>query len=246
VSFEFRDKVDNPCWRKAWDRCQFLGNFVPALLLGVAFANLFLGIPIDGQGLYHGNILKLLNPYGLVGGITFVAFFCLHGALWLGVKATNGLHDRALVWARTLWICVLILSVLFLLMTYTYTDLYDNYLAHPSLFLLPLLAVAFLLGVRVFIAKGHALHAWACNAGYIFFVTVFGVAGMFPRLIPSSLKPEFSLTIHNSASSPLTLKIMLGVALVAVPVVIGYQVWVYRTFMHKVTEEELASDRAYS
>ncbi len=245
VSFEFRNKVDSDRWRRVWDKCHFLGNFVSALLLGVAFANLFLGIPIDGEGVYHGNILKLLNPYGLVGGMLFVAIFCMHGALWLAVKSATIMRERALCCAKTLWPWVLALSVLFLLMTYTYTDLYDNYARIPLLLLLPLAAVAGLAGVRVMLAQGKELLAWACSAGFIACVTLFGVVGMFPRLVPSSLDPAFSVTIQKAASSPLTLKIMLGVALVAVPVVIGYQAWVYFTFSHKVTEEELASGKAF-
>lgn len=245
VSFEFRNKVDCDCWRKVWDGCHFLGNALPALLLGVAFANLFLGIPVDGDGVYHGNILKLLNPYGIVGGMVFVGMFCMHGMLWLAVKSASALHDRALALAKTLWPWVTGISVMFLIMTYTYTDLFDNYLAMPLLFVLPLAVVACLVAARVMMHLGKVVAAWACSAGFIGLVTLFGVAGMFPRLIPSSLAPEFSLTIHNAASSPFTLKVMLVVALLTVPIVIGYQTWVFLTFSHKVTEEELASSNAY-
>lgn len=103
VSFEFRNKKDCPQWRKFWDACQFLGNFLPALLLGVAFANLFMGIPIDGNGVYHGNIIKLLNPYGLAGGIFFVLIFCMHGALWLALKSEGDIHERAVGAAQVVW-----------------------------------------------------------------------------------------------------------------------------------------------
>jgi cytochrome d ubiquinol oxidase subunit II len=245
VSFEFRNKVDSPRWRRLCDRAHFFGNAVPALLLGVAFSNLFLGIPIDADGVNQGSILTLLNPYGLVGGILFVFFFCLHGALWLAFKSTAALRDRGMRWARNIWPWVLGISVLYLLMTYTYTGIFDNYAAHPTLFLLPLLAVACLIAVRIMLSCGEPLYAWACNAGYIALVTLFGVTGMFPSLVPSSLNPEWDITIAKAASSPLTLKIMLGVALVLVPVVIAYQVWVYHTFSHKVTEDELASGKAY-
>lgn len=245
VSFEFRNKVNSDRWRKAWDACNFIGNAVPALLLGVAFGNLFLGIPIDGDGVYHGNILKLLNTYGLVAGILFVVMFCMHGMLWLAVKTASDLHDRAIRAAKGLWLWVTAISVVFLIMTYTYTDLFDNYAAAPVLFLLPLAAVACLFAARVMMQFGKAAFAWGCSAGFISLVTLFGVIGMFPRLIPSSLEAAFSLTIHNAASSPFTLKIMLVVALLTVPIVIGYQTWVFFTFSHKVTEEELASPGVY-
>lgn len=245
VSFEFRNKVDSDRWRRVWDACNFLGNVVPAFLLGVAFANLFLGIPIDGDGVYHGNILRLCNTYGLMGGILFTAMFCMHGMLWLAIKSASVMHDRAIATAKAFWPWVTGISVIFLIMTYTYTDLFNNYAAMPLLFVLPAGAVACLVASRVMMARAKIVAAWACSAGFIGLVTLFGVIGLFPRIILSSLSPEFSLTIQNAASSPLTLKIMLVVAVLCVPIVIGYQTWVFFTFSHKVTEEELASETAY-
>jgi cytochrome d ubiquinol oxidase subunit II len=245
VSFEFRNKVDLNLWRKAWDACHFLGNALPALLLGVAFGNLFLGIPIDGGGVYHGNILKLLNTYGLMAGILFVLMFCMHGMLWLSIKSANGMRERAIGMAKNLWPWVTAVSAVFLIMTHTYTDLFANYAAAPLLLILPLAAAACLAASRLMMQKRKMAYAWGCSAGFIGLLTLFGVAGMFPRLIPSSMDPAFSLTVHNAASSPLTLKIMLVVSLLTVPIVIGYQTWVFFTFSHKVTEEELASPDAY-
>ena len=95
VALEFRSKVEDEGWRKLWDVCHFVGSFVPALLLGVAFANIFKGIPIDAEGDFHGNLLTLLNPYGLLGGVLFVLLFLVHGALWLAIKAEAPLEERA-------------------------------------------------------------------------------------------------------------------------------------------------------
>ena len=242
VSFEFRNKKDCPTWRKFWDACQFLGNFLPALLLGVAFANLFMGIPIDGNGVYHGNILKLLNPYGLAGGVFFVVIFCLHGALWLALKSVGEIHRRAVITANILWPFLLALAIAFLAMTAFYTRLYDNYMTYPALLIFPIVAVALLITTRVMISAENLLGAWLSNAGFIICVTFFGVFGMFPGLIISSIDPAFSVTAFNGASSALTLKIMLGVTLSCIPVVIAYQAWVYYTFAHKVTPESLKSD----
>ena len=94
------------------------------LLLGVAFANLFMGIPIDGNGVYHGNIIKLLNPYGLAGGIFFVLIFCMHGALWLALKSEGDIHERAVGAAQVVWPLVLAVALLFLALTaVSYTHL---------------------------------------------------------------------------------------------------------------------------
>ena len=95
ISFEFRGKEDAAWWRKTWDACMWIGSFLPALLLGVAFANIFAGIPIDGEGVFHGNLFTLLNPYGLLGGVLFVLLFTVHGALWLAIKSEGWLRDRA-------------------------------------------------------------------------------------------------------------------------------------------------------
>lgn len=245
VAFEFRGKVDSPGWRNLWDACLWVGSFAPALLLGVAFANIFKGIPIDGQGVYQGNLFTLLSPYGLLGGVFFVLLFAQHGALWLAVRASGELEQRAGALARRLWPVVLVVAVIFLAATWAATNLYANYLAQPVLWLLPLLAVAALLATRVIAAKGSWAQAWIASAVTIVACTLFGVVGLYPAMLPSSLDTAFSRTIHNSASSPLTLKIMLGLALVMVPVVIGYQAWSYLNFSHKLTPEEMAREQHY-
>jgi len=242
VSFEFRNKRTDAGWKKLWDTCQFLGNALPAVLFGVAFANLFMGIPIDGEGVYHGNILKLLNPYGLAGGVFFLVIFCTHGALWLSLKSEGAIRERAVRAACGLWPALLVLSVAFLALTASFTRLYDNYLAHPALLIFPILAVTALLTMRAMLAGANYLGAWLCSALFIISVTFFGVLGMFPGIILSSLDPAYSITVLNGASSPLTLKIMLGVALVCVPVVICYQAWVFYTFAHRVTPESISRD----
>jgi len=245
VTFEFRSKVDSAGWRKLWDACNFLGSFLPALLLGVAFANIFKGIPIDQDGILHGNLLTLLNPYGLAGGILFVLLFAHHGALWLAIKSTGDIHDRAMALAGRLWPIMAGVIVLFLLMSYGMTQLFSNYLAHPFLFILLLVPVAGLLLTLKYRKENRALASWAASAFLIGGTALFGVAGIFPALLPSSLNPAYSLTIENSSSTPLTLAIMLGVALVFVPVVIIYQVWTLRTFRHPVTKADLEYEEAY-
>lgn len=242
VAFEFRNKIDTPCWRKVWDFFLFIGNFVPALLLGVAFANLFMGIPIDSDGVYHGNLLMLLNPYGILGGIFFVIMFCLHGSLWLGLKSEGMLHARAVVTAKGLWFLLLAVTLAFLVMTDSYTLLYTNYQFMPELLVFPILAVISLILIQFMLKKDKLLMAWICSAIFILSVTFFGVLGMYPSLIISSINPVYSVTIMNGSSSPLTLKIMLGVVLFCIPIVLAYQAWVYYTFAHKVTPESLHTD----
>lgn len=246
VAFEFRSKIDSPKWRKLCDTVLFLGSFVPALLLGVAFANLFMGIPIDADGVYHGNLLKLLNPYGLAGGIFFVCIFCMHGALWLRFKAEGELAERAGKAAHILWYLVLTLVIAFLALTDYYTFILDNISKSSFIYIFLVIAVVALLGVRLFMVHGKSpISAWVCSALFIFGLVLFAVLGMFPNIIISSLDPAASITVYNGASSHLTLTIMFFVVLCAVPLVICYQAWVYWVFSHKVTAKELASDHAY-
>jgi cytochrome d ubiquinol oxidase subunit II len=248
VAIEFRAKVDHPTWKAVWDRCLLAGSFVPALLLGVAFANIFQGIPIDAEGIFQGTLFTLLNPYGLFGGVLFVSMFLLHGCLWLIVKTSGTVQEKATRLVGKLWTALAVVAVGFLIATWYATRLYDNYIQNPLMYvvpivLIPVIVVAALIMVRVYLARGCWWSAWFASSALIVGVTLFGVAGLYPNLLPSSLNPSFSMTIYNSASSQLTLKIMLGVALTFVPVVIAYQAWVYNLFKDPVTEAE--ADEAY-
>jgi cytochrome bd ubiquinol oxidase subunit II len=245
VAFEFRGKVDSPRWRRAWDSCLVFGSFVPALLLGVAFANIFEGLPLDADGIFHGNLRTLLNPYGLAGGALFVAAFMLHGANWLATRTEGELRARAERAAKLLWPVVVVLAVGFLAFSWFATPLWRNVLAKPVLLALPLLAVGGLLATRIFAAKGAPWRAWFGSAALILGAVLFGVAGLYPDLLPSTLDPAASITAANAASSPLTLEIMLGVVACFLPVVIGYQLWAYRKFRDVLTEESLRDGMFY-
>ncbi|TSK05255.1 MAG: cytochrome d ubiquinol oxidase subunit II [Geobacter sp.] len=241
VSFEFRSKEEGAAWRGCWDWAIVLSSFIPALLFGVAFGNIFSGLPMDQAG-YHGSLLALLNPYGIVSGLLFVMLFAEHGALYVAVKSTGDLSHRAENLAKTLWVPLLLVAVLFLGYTNFATKLYDNYLKAPVFLVVPLLAVGALVGVRMFLGAGNTLSAFAASCVTILGVVGTGVIGLFPNLIPSSLDALYSLTIYNSSSSEYTLKIMTTVAFIFVPIVILYKIWVYRLFRERVTAEAVAAD----
>ncbi len=243
VAFEFRGKVDSASWKKFWDAAILVGSFLPTLLFGVAFGNIFQGLPMDDKG-YHGSLLTLLNPYGILTGLLFVLLFLTHGALWLAVKTQGNVEQRAISLIGKFWVALLITAVVFLIHTYFATRLYDNYFKVPILFIIPVTAVFALLLIRVLASKGKYLNSFYASGVLIFAVVFTGVSGLFPNLIPSSISPEHNLTIFNTSSSTYTLKIMTAVALIFVPIVIAYQSWIYRVFRGKLSVQEVVENKA--
>jgi len=233
-----RPEMESGPARRLWDGCFVLGSFLPALLFGVAFANLLLGIPIAADGRYTGNILTLLNVQGLLGGAAFLCLFLMHGAVWLALKTEGKVQARAEKIARRLWVPLVLIVVLFL----AYLQVRNQQLSSrelPGIFpwavmagtLAPLLALGWLVGRQAW------ARAWGATALAIVSISMGVILAMYPYLVRSSVADGFSATIANSASSPLTLKIMLGVALVFVPLVILYQAWVYWMFRGKVRKD---------
>jgi cytochrome d ubiquinol oxidase subunit II len=232
VAIELRHKESGESWRRNWDIAFFIGSLLPALLFGVAFGNIFQGLPMDGEG-YHGTLFTLLNPYGLITGVLFVMLFLMHGALWLAHKTSNELSARCAGFARKIWIPLVLVAVTFLAATKFATNLYSNFMSAPVFLIFPVIAVAALFMIRAFIGKEQILKAFFASCAVIMMVCFTGVTGLYPNLIPSSMDPNHSLTIFNSSSSIYTLKIMTAVALLFVPIVIAYQIWAYRVFRQK-------------
>lgn len=244
VSFEFRVNVESESSKKLWDFFIFIGSVGPAILFGVAFANIFKGLSFDEAG-YHGNLLLLLNPYGILGGILFLLFFLQHGALWLSAKTTGSLQDRAASAANLFWPLLLAVTVIFLVASWFSTKLYHNYLENPLWLAVLVVAVVALIGIKVFLVKKRYFTAWFSSALTIASATFFCIIGLHPNLLPSSIDMRYSLTAHNASSSPLTLTIMLVVVSIVIPVVIAYQVWAYFIFKDKISIDEVSHEDAY-
>lgn len=235
VAFEFRSKDENPAWRRFWDWAIFFGSAVPALLWGVAIANLMLGVPVDAEMNYVGGFLNLLSPYALLGGITFVSLFLLHGAIFLSLRTEGQVMSRARAAASRLWIPTVALVVLFVAAGYVVTDIFTR----PGVLGLAIVgaAAAALLAAGWFLRMGRDGRAFAMTGLTIALATVAVFAGLFPRVMISNLNPEWSLTIYNASSSPYTLQIMSVVAAIFVPVVLVYQGWTYWVFRKRVSSD---------
>lgn len=242
VAFEFRGKGGSDAWERAWDAAIFFGSFIPSLLFGVAFGNIFQGLPMDGSG-YHGTLLSLLNPYGILTGVLFVLLFLEHGALWLALKTDGELAQRAELLSGRIWAVLLFVAVLFLVHTAFATKLYANYLNAPFWFIVPLAGVASLGAVRIFSTFRNYGSAFIASCITIIMIVFTGIIGLYPNLIPSSIDPEHNLTIFNASSGIYTLKIMTAVVLLFVPVVIAYQIWIYRIFRSRVTPQDIEDNR---
>jgi cytochrome bd ubiquinol oxidase subunit II len=235
VAFEFRSKDRNPAWRATWDWMIFFGSAVPALFWGVALGNMLKGVPIDASKTYVGGFFNLLNPYALITGLTTLMAFTTHGAIFLNLKSTDPVRARALDATKLVGPAATIIIGLFVVATYYWTDAFSRLGVNPGL--IPVLAVAAMLGAGAFVHGGRM--GWAftltCVALALGTTTIF--MSLFPRVMVSSLNPDWSLTIYNASSSPYTLKVMSIVALIFVPIVLIYQGWTYWVFRHRVGPE---------
>ena len=235
VAFEFRSKREDPAWRKGWDWAIFFGSLIPALLWGVAVSNLMRGVAIAEDFNYYGGLFPLLNLYSLFGGLVFVSLFIIHGASFLGIKLEGEIKDRAKNLGAKIWIIAVVLAVGFLVWTYLATDILNNP-GWDGLIPAVLAAVA-LLAYGWFFRKGREGLTFLSGGLVIVLATVMVFSGLFPRLMISTLDPDYSLTIYNAASSPYTLRVITIVAAIFLPFVLAYQGWTYWIFRKRLSPE---------
>ena len=237
VAIEFRSRIEDAGWRKGWDWALCVSSFLAPLLWGVAFANLVRGVPIDANMNYVGGFWNLLNPYALLGGVTFVALFLLHGAIFLTLTTEGSVHDRAIRAAQRFWPFAAVLLLGFLVYSIVGVGLAGKPLA------LGMLGVGFLAVMASLWAISTQREGWAFGLTAITVLMLgFGIfAALYPNVMISSLNPAWNLTITNSASGPYTLHVMSIVAAVLVPIVLAYQGWSYWVFRKRIGErpEEL-------
>lgn len=236
VAFEFRGKVDTERWKKTWDLAIFVGSLLPPFLFGVVFAGLIKGLPIDQQMEMKAGLFDMVNLYTLVGGITVTVLCLVHGLMFTTLRTEGDLQARARRLGRKLMIPLAALLVLFGVMTYFMTDVFQVRGA--------ILAVVAVLGLIVFLLAGYFMKqkkdGWAFGmTGGIILLSIASVfIGLFPRVMISSINSAFDLTIHNAASGAYSLKVMTIVAVTLLPFVLGYQIWSYFVFHKRVNEKQ--------
>ncbi|MDX9990459.1 MAG: cytochrome d ubiquinol oxidase subunit II [Anaerolineales bacterium] len=235
ISFEYRSKDAAPKWRHTFDWMIAVGSFMVALLLGAAFANLARGVPIDENMMFTGNLFTLLNPYGLLGGLTTVSVFLLHGANFLGLKLEGELRERAGKFAKNLWIAASLLYVGLGIFTYV-AGFWARGFVNPGI--VPIAAVAVLLAAGYFINHKRSGWAFILVALNIVLTQITFFSMTFPNVMLSTTDPAYSLTIYNASSSQYTLTVMSFVALIFVPIVLAYQGWTYWMFRKRISSDK--------
>jgi cytochrome bd ubiquinol oxidase subunit II len=232
VAFEYRSKNEEPSWRNFWDWSIFFGSLIPAFLWGVTVGNLMRGVAIDAKMYYWGGLLPLLNPFSLLGGLVFVSLFTMHGANFLSLKTSAEIAERAKATAFKAWIVATVLTVAFLVWTFFATDILTK--AGVNGLIPAVLAALALLATGWLIRTGKSGWAFVSGSLTVVFATIMVFAGLFPRILISTISPDYSLTIYNASSTPYTLTVMTVVAVIFVPVILAYQIWTYWVFRKRV------------
>jgi cytochrome d ubiquinol oxidase subunit II len=228
VAIEYRNKRGDLAWRTRWDYAIAFGSFLPALLWGVAFANIVQGVPIDADKQFTGNLITLLNPFGLLGGLTTLLLFVTHGLMFLRLKTDGVIRERAAALILPVGLVTAVVAVAFLLWAQAIRgDAVSTAIAVAA-------ALAF---VGALVASRLRREGWA----FVGSAVTIGLAvaslfvALFPDVMPSSTDAAYSLTTTNAASTEYTLTIMTVVAVIFVPIVVGYQLWTYWVFRKRVT-----------
>jgi cytochrome d ubiquinol oxidase subunit II len=241
VALEFHERVDAPRWRTFWDWAFGIGSLVPAILFGVAMGNVLRGLPITADGQLRIAFVSLLNPYALLMGVFTLVMFVMHGAAYLAARTEPGeFQSRMTRWTTALWWPFVALYLAATAATFFVSPFLMEAAASRPLgwAVLAVLAGA-IVAIPLAARSGRRLLAFLASALAI--ASLVGLVGvsLYPRLVPSTVDLENSLTAHNASSTAPTLTAMLIVTLIGMPLVLGYTTLIYVVFMRKpVTAEE--------
>ncbi len=218
-----------------WDVVFSVASILVAFVLGLIIGNMILGIPVNEQQDFVGNSMDFLNVYSVLLGVTAVTLFAMHGSIYLAMKTDGEAHEVVRTWINPAIIVFFICYAAMTVATFVYAPHMTHFLRdQPAFLVLPILALLAILSVPHWIHRksdGWAFISSCCSITLLLALFSFGT---FPVFVPSTLDPAFNLTIYNTASSPYTLKVLLIMAGIGVPLVICYGFWVYRTFRGKV------------
>lgn len=239
VSMEFRSKVKSATWRKTWDFCFCASCTAISFLFGVAVGNSMVGLPIDANREFVGNLGHLVSFYPLLIGCLVVSLFALHGSVYLFLKTENELQARL---KPLMWKCFGCFLVLYLFSTVvtlvTLPHTVEPFRHAGPAWLVILVSILALCNVPRALYRERPGQAFLSSGAIILsLTTLFGIA-LFPNMLVSSLDPANNLTIYNSSSSDSTLKLMRNIAFMGLPFVLSYSAVVFWIFRGKVKLDE--------
>ncbi len=235
VAIEMRSKQPMPWWRSFWDWSFSLASMVAPLLFGVALGNMVMGIPLDSSHNYAGTFFSLLNPYALLMGVTTVALFAMHGAIYLLMKTEGAVHDEVRRWVKPAMLAFIVCYVALTFASVLFVPHIGEALRErPWLWVLALLSILTMADIPREISKKRDRRAFLASMGTIALMMALFAGGMFPYLVLSNPDVAQSLTTANAASSEKTLFIMLVIALIGMPMVLAYTISIYWIFRGKV------------
>jgi cytochrome d ubiquinol oxidase subunit II len=234
VSFEFR-KYSDPDKKKYWDLAFGIGSLIPAILYGVAIGNILRGLPLDETGLFHGSFIGLLNPYSIIVGLVSLTMFFMHGAIYLTLKTDGPQRNKMSQIAGNAWILFVAVYVIATILTFiTGYYLFQPILKNPLFWILSLLLIVSIIYIPFGLkAKKYGITFIASSLSIAIMISLVALS-LFPRLVPSNINLDYSLTIYNSSSTQGTLFNMLIIALIGIPIVLIYTIYVYTVFKGKV------------
>ena len=241
VAIEFRSKQPMHWWRQMWDVGFSWGSILSSLIIGVALGNVAWGVPIDEHGEFAGTFLGLLTPYPLLVGVTTLALFMMHGAIYGAMKTEGELHNKLRGWAMNAIIFFVICAVTLTMATLLYVPhMAARVRGHPWLFSVALANMLAIANIPREFHHGRDMRAFLSSCGAMLTLMALFAVDTYPNLIFSQPDAANSLTIYNSASSSKTLGIMLVMAIIGVPLVITYTLCIYWIFRGKVKLERMS------
>jgi len=239
VAIEFRSKEPMKWWRQMWDVIYSLSSVMLAILLGVVLGNVLQGMPLDANYNYTGSWLEFLNPYAIMVGITTLALFMMHGALYLTMKTEGRLFAKfTILLRRAIIFFVLSFAILTVFTLVFMPHLSDRFKQLPFLFIVPVLAFLSIANIPRLVSKRKYLWAFIFSCITVSLLLMLTAIELYPKLIISTSDPANSITVYNAASSDKSLGIMLTFAAIGTPLVIAYTAFVFYTFRGKVKLDE--------
>ena len=241
ISIEFRSKEEMFWWRKMWDISFAVSSTIIGFVLGIVLGNVLAGIPLDKHGDAVVPFISLFTPFTIFVGITTVALFSMHGAIYLVMKTEDRLYDRLTIFVRRTTIFFVISVVMLSFYTLLYMPmLTERIKSEPWLFIIPVMMIFSIANITRQISKKKYLWAFLSSAISISLLLIIVAIELYPILLPSTQDATHNLTIYNASSSNEALEIMLIMAAIGVPIVASYTTFVFWTFKGKVKMDEMS------